>query len=137
MLLNPRAGHLRGIVEGLAIYGETYRPDGTAALGQIHQERLQYLSRRLRQGARWITAEEILSDNSPFAGPSEAIICQAYAQSWLLIHYLLTEPALTPRFRFYLSAYNRGDPSRRLDDALRHLGSLTRLDQAARRHMGL
>ena len=134
---NPRADHLRSIVEGLAIYGETYLPGGKAAMGLVPAERLQYLSRRLKEGARWLAAERLLADNSCFLDVPEAEVCQAYAQSWLLVHYLLSEPPLTARFRSYLSVYNRGDANRRLDNACRHLGSLAQLDQNARRHAGL
>jgi hypothetical protein len=58
-----------------------------------------------------------------------------YAQSWLLVHYLIKEPAALPRFRQYLQAIApRVKSDRRIEDAQAHLGDLDLLDQELRRY---
>ena len=64
-----------------------------------------------------------------------ARIMLGYAQSWLLVHYLLREPAAVPRFRKYLEAIaSRVNSDRRIEDAKNHLGDLDQLDQTLRRY---
>ena len=53
-----------------------------------------------------------------------------YAESWLLLHYLMNEPVARIGFRRYLKAIReRETPDHRLDDASTHLGDLDRLNQ--------
>ena len=64
-----------------------------------------------------------------------ARIMLGYAQSWLLVHYLIKEPAALPRFRQYLQAIApRVKSDRRIEDAQAHLGDLDQLDQELRRY---
>ncbi len=124
--------------EGLAMYGEVWRPTGRPQpqMGAINTPRLQALA----QGAAWIPLDRLLNDDEPLR--AEVTQQQAYAQSWLLVHALLTSPnrATLTGFRTYLDALRgRRDPKYRLDDATTHLGNLDRLDrmlqQAARRRL--
>lgn len=122
--------------EGLAMYGELWRPAGRPPLGSINTPRLQALAQARDQAAAWIPIDRLLSDDEPLR--AEATRQQAYAQSWLWVHAMLTDRASIPRFRAYLDAIRpRREPEHRLDDAMRHLGNLERLDrtlqQAARR----
>ncbi len=122
--------------EGLAMYGEVWRPGGRPPLGATNTPRLQALAQARNQAAAWIPLDGLLSDDEPLR--AEATQQQAYAQSWLWVQALLTNRASLPRFRAYLDAIRpRRDPKQRLDDATTHLGNLDRLDrtlqQAARR----
>ena len=124
--------------EGLAMYGEVWRPTGRPQpqMGAINTPRLRALVQARNQAAAWIPLDGLLSDDEPLR--VEATQQQAYAQSWLWVHSLLTDRAHLPKFRAYLNAIRpRRDPKHRLDDAATHLGNLDRLDrtlqQAARR----
>ena len=58
-----------------------------------------------------------------------------YAQSWLLVRYLMKDQDTLPRFRNYLQAIaKRTRPDHRLDDAQAHLGDLDHLDRDLRRY---
>ena len=62
----------------------------------------------------------------------------AYSWSWLLAYTLLTEEDLRPKFRAYLRAIAaRADKSHRVDDARRHFGALTALQDRLVRRMHL
>ncbi len=136
-LLNRHGDVPLCLSEGLAMYGEVWRPAvrppaGLPPLGAINTPRLQALA----QAAAWIPLDRLLCDDEPLR--AEATQQQAYAQSWLWVHALLTNRASLPKFRAYLDAIRpRRDPKYRLDDATTHLGNLDRLDltlqQAARR----
>jgi hypothetical protein len=121
------------IGEGLAMFGELRKTVGRSAPGMIHQERLRELAYSQRRGNAWIPVEKLLVDDEflrDHAGEGHS-----YAQSWLLIHYLLKTPALLPAFRSYLGAIrDRLDARRRLEDARAHLGDLARLDEDVHRY---
>lgn len=122
--------------EGLATYGELSRPAGRSAFrsafGQVNRPRLKVLGRG--RDREWIGLDELLTDDGLLR--AEATEQRAYAQSWLLVHWLLTDPESLPKFRDYLSAlHKRRDPSRRIEDAEARLGDLDRLGQALKRHL--
>ncbi len=125
----------RSISEGLALYGEIRRPDGSSPPGQVNAMRLTDLARKQRQGLAWIPLPRLLADDRPFSDPSQLdLTLLAYAQSWLLVYHLMSDPALLPRFRDYLRAIApRRDPKDRLDDAKGHLGSLDLIDRDLRK----
>jgi hypothetical protein len=59
----------------------------------------------------------------------------AYAESWLMIDYLMKDRSRLPAFRAYLDAIRgRRDDAGRLEDARAHLGDLDLLNQAIRRY---
>ncbi|MGC8639830.1 MAG: DUF1570 domain-containing protein [Isosphaeraceae bacterium] len=120
------------IVEGLGTYGEARQSGGHSDLGRLNLERLDDLARRQRQ-VSWIPLRELLTHDEVLRAGSIARVLLAYAQSWLLVHYLLNEPEVLPRFRDYLKAILPRQNSRhRLDDAQAHLGDLDKLDTALR-----
>jgi hypothetical protein len=83
----------------------------------------------------WIPLRELLADDSVLRAGNSARIMLGYAQSWLLVHYLLREPATLPRFRKYLEAISqRVNAGSRIEDAKSHLGDLDQLDQELRRY---
>jgi hypothetical protein len=135
-LLERRGDVPACITEGLAMYGEVRKPTGRTAPGQINRMRLQDLARTQRRGIPWFPVAELLADDRLVrgsAGAYESLL--AYAESWLLIDYLMKEPQGLPGFRNYLEALRgRDTPDRRLDDAREHLGDLDRLNRDLRRY---
>lgn len=134
--LLERAGDVpRAVSEGIALLGEVRRPDGPSPPGRINAMRLTDLARKRRRGVAWIPIPRLLADDTLFDGPAgpDATLL-AYAQAWLLVYHLMTDPALLSRARDYLAAIRpRRDPKGRAADARAHLGDLDRLDQDLRR----
>jgi hypothetical protein len=159
------------LVEGLAMYGETFRP-GRSRIGGLNRHRLDFLVGRLSDGEPWLELERLVTDDHLYARPDESgrvsnasdLAFQAYSQSWLLVHYLLSDPRRLTGFRAYLKTLHQtgvnprpgrfpgptglkslglagGDSSaetersRRLDEARRYLGDLYGLDVDLRRRM--
>ena len=77
--------------------------------------------------SHWYPVAHLLADDRPFFGVYRKV---AYAQAWLLIHYLMQDRSWLERFRAYLEAIrSRTDPEQRPDDAEHHLGDLDHLDR--------
>jgi hypothetical protein len=128
-LLNRRGDVPRSITEGLGMYSESRRLGGRSEPGQINSLRLEHLAGLLQQ-KKWITATDLLTDDKEAFGTNLGQVLLAYAQSWLLVYYLMTEPSRLPQFRAYLKTiYGRTDKAHRLDDAQAHFGDLVRLDR--------
>ena len=124
------------ISEGLAMYGEVRKSSGRTAPGEINLMRLRDLARMQRQGTPWIAVATLLANDRLFRGSRpgfESVL--AYAESWLLIYYIMNEPSYLFGFRRYLAAIHaRTAPDGRLDDARAHLGDLDRLNQELREY---
>jgi hypothetical protein len=130
-LLNRRGDVPVALSEGLATYGELWRPGRHSTLAQVNRPRLEILLKRQGQELDWIPLRTLLTDDGLFQGSSEQL---AYAQAWALVYELMTLPRRS-KFRAYLAALSdRIDPARRLVDAETHLGNLDRLDRDLRRH---
>src|SRR5262249_8653833 len=79
------------LVEGLAMYGETFKP-GRSRIGGLNRHRLDYLVERLDRGEPWLDLERLVTDDSLYArggddrwtSASADVAYQAYSQSWLL-----------------------------------------------------
>jgi hypothetical protein len=109
------------ISEGLAMYGEVRRPGGDVKVGAINEDRLPILRDPLLPCTR-------LFDDAPFDAPMSQQM--AYAQSWLLIHFLMNSADRLPTFRDYIKAIReRRAPESRLDDAKKAFGDLDKLDE--------
>jgi hypothetical protein len=122
------------IVEGLGAYGEARKTDGPSDLGRINLKRLEDLA-KIQRRVSWIPLSTLLTDDNVLrAGRSDRVLL-AYAQGWLLIHYMLKEQQALPGFRSYLKAIQgRQDATRRIDDARAHLGDLDALDHELLRY---
>jgi hypothetical protein len=83
------------ISEGLATYVELWRQGVKNAIGGRNGPRLL----ALRDAQDWIPIADLLADDKGFEPESEQL---AYAESWLLVHHLLSKPARLPRFQAYL-----------------------------------
>lgn len=116
------------ISEGLATYGETWRPGERDSIGRVNHPRLKGL-----EGATpWIRMARLFAEDHLL--DDAATRDAAYAQSWVLIHAHMKDPARLPKLRAYLGAIRgRKDASHRLDDAREHLGDLDKLDLTLRK----
>jgi hypothetical protein len=124
------------IAEGLAVYGECYMTQGHEAMGQINQSRLNLLFVRDGKSAPWISFDSLLADDRLFdATHNDTQASVAYAQAWLLVHYLLNSQPMLPRFRKYLETIRtRPNREQRMEDVARELGDPTQLLARIRRY---
>jgi hypothetical protein len=134
-LLDRQAEVPGAIGEGLATYGEMWTPRSHGALGGVNHPRLRALARETARGTPWIPISRLLADDKAFADPGTSQL--AYAEAWLLVHYLMETEERLPRFRAYLAGLPRldaADGPDRVKYAESRLGSLHDLDAAVRRH---
>lgn len=137
-LLNYNTGMLlRGsdvplmIVEGLAQYGETRRASERTGVGDLNLQRLGVLLNAERDGLAWLPVERLLEDEPFHADETQQM---AYAQSWLITYWLMSQRDYQKRFRAYLDVLRtRRDPGSRLEDVRVHLGEPSKLDDDLRR----
>jgi hypothetical protein len=116
------------ISEGLAAYGESWWPRSRVGFGQRNDFRKQVLTSEHDLQSVWIPTEKLVKDDSAFEAEDTTQL--AYAQSWLLVHYLMHTSARLRQFRAYLGAIrDRQTPKARLDDATAHFGELGKLDR--------
>jgi hypothetical protein len=116
------------VSEGLAMYAEVRGLDGkTHKIGDVNTDRLELLP-GTDANASWFPMKKLFTDRNLLEAPDT--FQQAYAQSWLLVHYLMTGDR-TARFREYLATLRmRTDASKRLEDAQAAFGDLASLDEA-------
>ena len=133
-LLNRAGDTPLCIVEGLGMHGEPRKTSGPSDFGRLNPKRMNDLA-RIQRRVPWIPLRELIANDSVLRAGNADRIELGYAQSWLLVHYLIKEPAALPRFRQYLQAIApRVNSDRRIEDAQAHLGDLDRLDQELRRY---
>ena len=131
-LLNRAGDTPLCIVEGLGTHGESRKVSGPSDFGRLNLRRMDDLA-RIQRRVPWIPVHELIGDDSVLRAGNAARIMLGYAQSWLLVHYLIKDPAALPGFRQYLQAIEpRTKSDRRIEDAQSHLGDLDRLDQELR-----
>ena len=110
------------VSEGLATYVELWRPGVKNAIGGVNRPRIE----ALRQAVDWIQIGDLLVDDTAFEPKTEQL---AYAESWLLVHYLLRASSRQPRFRQYLAEVQGSNkPADRTRIAEKTLGPLAKLD---------
>lgn len=120
------------ISEGLATYAEMWTPPrDRTAFGRSKNPRLGVLA----DSDRWIPVARLLADDGVFdAKETEEL---AYAEAWLLVHYLVRQPEMLPKFRAYLTGMPKpGAGVGREAHAEKTLGSLKDLDAKVHRHAG-
>jgi hypothetical protein len=131
-LLDRRSDIPLCIVEGLAMYSERRRLTGRGEPGQINLRRLEELA-HLQRRIRWIPVGDLLADDRGWYGGDEDRRILGYAESWLLVYHLMTDPDRLPQFRDYLdSLRHRKEGVQRLDEAKAHFGDLVQLDRELR-----
>lgn len=121
----------RCFIEGLGCYGECVKPGAMPLPGQMH---FVYLG-ALRRKSTWIPIAQLIWSDHFLLPDAGTDLLLAYAESWMLVHFLMNDPAHLPGFRRYLSAVRgRRDATRRLDDAREHLGDLEQLHVAVKHY---
>jgi hypothetical protein len=121
------------ISEGLAMYGEMWQPPPRrSVMGAVNKTRLKVLTDHLAERKEPIPLDRLLTDDELCANAETEQL--AYAQSCLLVHFLMSRPVI-PKFRAYLNAIQgRRDASKRLDDLKAHVGDPVELERALRRY---
>jgi tetratricopeptide (TPR) repeat protein len=107
MLQYHPAAYPKWYVEGFAEYVMTARilPD-RIEFGGFNQERSDWLSDR----DNWVPFERILFEGDRPLSAEDSV--RYYAQSWLLVHYLVRDAQRRTQLRAYLAALNRGQDPR-------------------------
>jgi hypothetical protein len=119
------------IVEGLGTYGEARELIGPSEFGRRNLGRMAQLKQSQQLG--WIPMRELFADDTVFRTGWKVLL--AYAESWLLVHYLLNNENVLPRFREYLKDIQaRRTAEQRIDCAQKHLGDLNVLDTSLKRY---
>ncbi len=125
-MLDRRGNLPLSILEGLATYVEMWRPGVKNGIGGVNLPRLE----ALRRSEDWIPIADLLAGDKAFEPQTQQL---AYAESWLLVHYLLRSSVRQPRFRSYLSqAQALKKPDDRMRIAEKTLGPLDRLEHAVK-----
>ncbi len=116
MFQHARTYYPAWYVEGFAEYLSTADPkNGTISIGENNQGRSYLLAED-----HWIGFDRVLNPDFGFTGdksndPTE--IESFYAQSWLLTHFMLSDPARAKALNAYFAALGRGgDPIKSWED---------------------
>jgi hypothetical protein len=122
------------VSEGLATFVEMWQPKQKSPLSAINQARLQALVEASESPEPWIPIADLLADDKRFQDPKNLQL--VYAETWLLVHYLIRTRTQLPKFRAYLSELpaDRETAEKRMKNAEAHLGSLKKLDGDLRRY---
>jgi hypothetical protein len=128
-LLSRKGDVPKWVSEGLATYVEMWQKKPTE-IGAVNIPWLEYLKTRK---IPWIPIPDLIAiDNTFDVGETDVDDKRpelSYAESWLLVHYLMRETQL-PRFRAYLAELpTDGTAAQRVEYAEKHLGSLKALDR--------
>ncbi|WP_143755020.1 hypothetical protein [Caulobacter sp. BP25] len=127
MMQNAPAAYPSWLVEGYAEYFSTarFKPDAVE-LG-VTSPRIAWL-----RGAVWTPFEDILGRRALWGDRSD--ITAFYAQSWLLTHYMMSDPERLARLTRYAEAVaGGGDPVALMPEAAG--APLDKLDRVLRRYM--
>lgn len=135
-LLSASTDWPTAISEGIATYGELWgKSNRRKAFGMVNRPRLAAIDQAVAKRLPWIPVDRLIRDDRSFDDPNPDIVQLAYAESWLLVHMLLRQPAWLPKFRQYFAGLPKpGDKLDRRAYATSVLGPLDRLDQAVRRY---
>ncbi len=111
------------ISEGLATYVELWRPGVRNAIGGVNRLRMG----ALREAEDWILIGDLLANDTAFEPKTQQL---AYAESWLLVHYLMRSSSRQPRFRQFVAEVQAANkPAARRRIAEKVLGPLAKLDR--------
>ena len=101
------------------MYGEMREPGGRTPRGDTNLERLDGMSSLLRKGFDWLSIERLIADDMLIRNSIRGMqSLLAYEQSWLIVHYLMSNEFYIKRFRDYLKAIReRQNADSRLADA--------------------
>ena len=121
------------ISEGLACYGETWRPKGkNVNFGASSSLRFQVFAEAKAAGLEWIPIDRLLADDGYFEDPATQQL--AYAESWLLIFHMMGTAANRLNLKLALANLSGRNPATgRVDRLTTTLGPGPRFDQELQR----
>jgi hypothetical protein len=120
------------VSEGLATYVEMWRNKQTK-IGEPNIPWLSHLN-NVKAGGENIPIAELVASDKSFDDDKTAQV--SYAESWLMVHYLMKSPQQTPKFRAYLAGLASEEAAaKRVEFAEKHLGSLEKLGRDLDRHL--
>jgi hypothetical protein len=120
------------VSEGLATYVELWQKKVTR-IGELNGPWLFCLRDAKKTSNPWIPITELVADDKAFDDDETAQL--AYAESWLLVHYLMKEPHLL-QFRAYLGGLAIPlEATRRVSHVERHLGPVKDLEHDVERYL--
>jgi hypothetical protein len=116
------------VSEGLATYAELWQKNRKPAtpIGTVNGPWLYCL----RESRSWIAIPDLVAADGSFRDPKTEQL--SYAESWLMVHYLMRSEVQRPKFRSYLAGLppqGQGTTANRVAHAEKHLGSLKKLDR--------
>jgi hypothetical protein len=115
------------VSEGLATYVELWQKNKKPAtpIGTVNRPWLSCL----RAARSWIAIPDLVADDKTFWDEKTQQL--SYAESWLMVHYLMNSESQLPKFRSYLAELppqGKGTAANRVAHAEKHFGSLKKLD---------
>jgi Protein of unknown function (DUF1570) len=132
-LLSRRADVPDWVSEGLATYVELWRKNKTK-IGEPNRPWLFCLNAARNTDTPWIPITELVATDKTFDDEKTAQL--SYAESWLMVHYLMKTPQQLPKFRAYLAGLQTDEAApNRVEYAEKHLGHLKNFDHELARHL--
>lgn len=118
------------LVEGLAMLGEVRKFDQPSPPGRVNSLRLENLASLRRSKLPWIPLKKLIAEDTIIKGVfGGGPMLLAYAQAWLLVYALMSDPKKRKGFQNYLEVIRpRRSPDLRVEDATSHWGDLDTLD---------
>jgi hypothetical protein len=120
------------VSEGLATYVELWQKNKRppTPIGVVNRPWLSFLIDARSTDKPWIPIPDLIADDKTFWDEKTQQL--SYAESWLLVHYLMKTEAQRPKFQAYLAELppqGQGTAANRVALAEKHLGSLKKLDR--------
>jgi hypothetical protein len=132
-LLSRQANVPLWVSEGLATHVELWQNKRTP-IGEPHRPWISFLNAARKNGTAWVPIADLVATDKSFDDKKTAELSQA--ESWLMVHYLLTTPQQLPKFRAYLAGLqSEQGATNRVECVEKHLGPLKNLDRELVRHL--
>ena len=118
------------LVEGMAMLGEVRKFNAASLPGGVNALRLENIATLRRRNVPWIPLKTLIRDDELLRGSQGGLVLLlGYAQAWLLVYALMTNPRRREGFKSYLQAIGpRRKSESRLEDAKAHWGDLDEFD---------
>jgi hypothetical protein len=121
------------VSEGLATYVEMWSSKQTP-IGEPNRPWIYHMNQARNTGTSWIPIANLVASDKSFDDKKTAEL--SYAESWLLVHYLMKSPQQLPKFRAYLAGLQTDKGAiNRVEYAEKHLGPLKNFDRELARYL--
>jgi Protein of unknown function (DUF1570) len=132
-LLSRKANVPLWVSEGLATHVELWQ-NKRSRIGEPNRLWISFLNDARKNGTAWVPIADLVASDKSFDDKKTAELSQA--ESWLMVHYLLTTPQQLPKFRAYLAGLQTDEAAaNRVEYVEKHLGPLKNLDRELVRHL--